>query len=151
MLGAPIVEPRLDLDQEDRVQVADQAVLGDREVLVPEIACVGHQRRNSRSMASIFPSRLTCRSSPLNSAPRNARSTSAASAGPITRAPRHSTFTLSCSTHWWPVYVSWAAVARMPGNLQAATATPAPDPHTTTARSASPLRTASAPARAVSG
>src|SRR3954454_5154252 len=71
--------------------------------------------------------------------------------GPITRAPRQSTLTSSCSTHWWPVYVSWAQAARMPGNLHAATATPAPEPQTSTARSARPSRTAVAASRAVSG
>ena len=39
--------------------------------------------------------------------------------------------------------VEWQTPARMPGNLLAPTDTPTPLPQTTTARSASPLRTAS--------
>ena len=90
-------------DERDRVQVAYEAVLGDRQVLQREIAGVRHQRLNSSSIAWILPRRRTCRSSPVNSAARKERITSLASAGPITRAPRHSMFTSSCSTHWCPV------------------------------------------------
>ena len=43
------------------------------------------------------------------------------------------------------------AACKVPGILQAATATPAPEPQTSTARSAVPSRTAPAASRAVSG
>ena len=47
-----------------------------------------------------FASRRSCRASCVNFAGKNARINSSASASPMTRDPRHSTFILSCSTPW---------------------------------------------------
>ena len=61
---------------------------------------------------------------PENFAPRNAFRTSAASIGPITRAPRQTTFMSSSSTPWRAENVSWQSAARTPGTLLAATEAP---------------------------
>ncbi len=52
------------------------------------------------SSSAIFRTRRRWRSSPLNRADTNARTSSVASSRPMTRAPRQSTFMSSCSTPW---------------------------------------------------
>ena len=53
------------------------------------------------SIASTFARRRQWRSSPENFALTNACTSSRASSRPMMRAPRQSTFILSCSTAWW--------------------------------------------------
>ena len=57
-------------------------------------------------MTWILASRRTWRSSPENFAAVKARTTSAASEGPMTRAPSEITFMSSSSTPWWAENVS---------------------------------------------
>ena len=82
---------------------------------------------------------------------KKAETSSRASDGPTTSEPRQSTFMSSCSTPWWAEYASWQIAARTPVSLQAATDAPTPEPHTRTARSASPRWIASPTSRALSG
>jgi hypothetical protein len=57
-------------------------------------------QRPSASISATFFTRRIWRDSPLNRAARKARIKSAASSGPIMRAPRQRTFISSCSTPW---------------------------------------------------